>query len=89
MDNKTNRFQKVAITDNNLIIVKLRYMSPEIEMTVLDARITLSDKIANLGGTFGIWADLTGCSLLGIINLFIILIKFECESGYFIILTSL
>ena len=73
MDNKTNRFQKVAITDNNL---KLRYMSPEIEMTVLDARITLSDKIANLRGTFGIWADPTGCSLLGIINLFIILMKF-------------
>ena len=73
MDNKTNRFQNVAITDNNL---KLRYMSPEIEMTVLDARITLSDKIANLGGTFGKWAKLTGYSLLGIINLFIILMKF-------------
>ena len=76
MDNKTNRYQKVAITDNNLIIMKLRYMSPEIDMTVLDARITLSDKIANLGGTFGKWAKLTGYSLLGIINLFIILMKF-------------
>ena len=59
----------------NLIIVKIIYKSPEVEMMVLDARTTLSDKIANFGGTFGIWAEFTGFSILGIVNIFVILIK--------------
>ena len=60
---------------NNTIIVRLRYKSSEIEFTKLDARTTMTDKIANFGGTFGIWAELTGVSLLGMINLLIISFK--------------
>ena len=60
---------------DNMIIVRLHYKSSEVEMTKLEVRTTTTDKIANFGGTFGIWAELTGCSLLGLINLLIILFK--------------
>ena len=60
---------------NNTIIVKIHYKSSEVEMNKLDVRTTMTDKIANFGGTFGIWAELTGCSLLGMINLIIISFK--------------
>ena len=71
--------------NSNIIIIRLKFKSSEVEMTVSDARYTLSDKIANFGGTFGIWAELTGFSLLGIINIFLILfkilIKFSSKSS--------
>ena len=60
---------------NSTIIVKLHYKSSEVEMNKLDVRTTMTDKIANFGGTFGIWAELTGCSLLGMMNLIIISVK--------------
>ena len=60
---------------NNTIIVRLQYKSSEVEMNKLDVRTTINDKIASFGGTYGIWAELTGCSLLGIINLLIISFK--------------
>ena len=59
----------------NIIIVRLQYRSPEVELNKLEVRTTMTDKIANFGGTFGIWAELTGCSLLGMINLVIISFK--------------
>ena len=59
----------------NMIIIKLQFKSPEVELTVLDSRSTVSDKIAKLGGTFGIWAQLTGCTLLVLINVFVIIMK--------------
>ena len=61
--------------ENNMIIIRLKFKSSEVKMTVWDVRTTITDKIANLGGTYGIWAELTGCSLLGIINLFILWFK--------------
>ena len=60
---------------SNIIIVRLKYKGSEIEVNKLDVRTTTTDKIANFGGTFGIWAELTGCSLLGFINLIIISFK--------------
>ena len=60
----------------NIIIVKLQYESSLVEMDKLEVRTTITDKIANFGGTYGIWAELTGCSLLGMINLIILLFKF-------------
>ena len=68
-------YQRISNATSNLIIVRIKYRTPEVKMTVQDARTTLSDKIANFGGTFGIWAELTGVSLLGIINMLIILMK--------------
>ena len=74
---KRSTFYKMAQTFfNNTIIVKLRYKSSKIEFTKLDVRTTTTDKIANFGGTFGIWAELTGCSLLGLFNLLILSFKF-------------
>ena len=60
---------------SNIIIVRLKYKSSEIEMNKLDVRTTTTGKIANFGGTFGIWAELTVCSLLGLINLIILSFK--------------
>ena len=59
----------------NTIIVRLLYKRSEVEMDKLDVRTTMTDKIANFGGTFGIWGELTGCSLLGMLNLLVIIIK--------------
>ena len=68
-------FKKAQSLMDNMIIVRLQYKSSEVEMTKLEVRTTTTDKIANFGGTFGIWAELTGCSLLGLINLLIICFK--------------
>ena len=87
LKNVTNRYltpedtRKCYIKDQftrankHLIKVHIVYQSSKVDMTVLDARYTLSDKIANFGGTFGIWAELTGFSLLGIINMFLLSFK--------------
>ena len=72
----TTKFKRIETLVKSIIVIKLKYKSPEIETTVLNARTTLTDKIANFGGTFGIWAELTGCSLLGFINMLMILMKF-------------
>ena len=68
-------FKMAQVILDNMIIVRLHYKSSEVEMTKLEVRTTTTDKIANFGGTFGIWAELTGCSLLGLINLLIISLK--------------
>ena len=68
-------FKMAQVILDNMIIVRLHYKSSEVEMTKLEVRTTTTDKIANFGGTFGIWAELTGCSLLGLINLLIISFK--------------
>ena len=68
-------FKRMATMTKNMIIVKLSFKTPNVDLAVLDARTTLSDKIANFGGTFGIWAELTGFSLLGIINITILTMK--------------
>ena len=59
----------------NIIIVHLQYQSSDVEVIVQDIRYSFSDKIANFGGVFGIWAELTGFSLLGIINVCVIVLK--------------
>ena len=71
----SSHFQTAKDLTESLIIVRLQYKSSEVEMNKLEVRTTITDKIANLGGTYGIWAELTGCSLLGIINLIIISCK--------------
>ena len=71
----TTFFKLAQIILDNMIIIRLHYKSSEVEMTRLEVRTTTTDKIANFGGTFGIWAELTGCSLLGLINLLLITLK--------------
>ena len=48
-------------------------MKPEVEL--VDVKYAPMDKISNFGGKFGIFAQLTGWSLIGIINLCIVLLK--------------
>ena len=57
----------------NAIIVHLNFLKPDI--VLLDVKYSLLDKLANFGGKFGIFAQLTGCSLLGILNIFVVVIK--------------
>ena len=68
-------FKRAQILLENMIIVRFHYKSSDVEVTKLEVRTTTTDKIANFGRTFGIWAELTGCSLLGLINLLIISFK--------------
>ena len=58
----------------NLVIVHLNFMKPEIDF--LDLKYSTLDKVANFGGKFGIFAQLTGCSFLAILN--ILLVVFKC-----------
>lgn len=74
-----NDHERIKKANQHLIKVHVIYQSAEVPMTVLDSRYTLSDKIANFGGTFGIWVELTGFSLLGIINMFLLVFKILCK----------
>ena len=74
-DDETTSFKQIRTLTKNMMIVKLKINSPFVHMTVLDARSTLSDKIAKLGGTYGLWVQLTGCTLLVLVNVFVVAIK--------------
>ena len=81
---ETTLYKRIKTMNKNMIIVIMKFKTSQIDYTVLDARTTLSDKIANLGGTFGIWAEVTGLSTLGIINLVLLLVKLLfrlCRNG--------
>lgn len=56
-----------------MIIVHLRFLPPKISL--IDAKYTLMDQFANFGGKFGIFAQLTGCSFLGLLNIIFLIIK--------------
>ena len=76
---KPAKFMKISeqakILAKNVIIIHLKYRSSEVDMTILESRYSFSEKIANFGGMFGIWAEFTGFSLLGIINVCLIVLK--------------
>ena len=57
----------------NAIIIHLNFVEPEI--TLLAIKYSLLDKLANFGGKFGIFAQLTGCSLLAILNILLVACK--------------
>ena len=79
---ESSNFKRAKALMENIIIVRLKYTSSEVEISKLEVRTTMTDKIANFGGTFGIWAELTGCSLLGMINLLIIFFKLLFKYKY-------
>ena len=72
---ETKYLRKLRSFTRNMIIIKLKLKSPYVDMTVLDSRTTLSDKISKLGGTYGLWVQLTGCALLVLVNVFVVAIK--------------
>ena len=60
---------------SGLIIVNLIYPTSTADLVVLDARYTLIDKISSLGGSFGLFTQFTGCSIIAIIHLTILTFK--------------
>ena len=64
----------------NLIVVHLKFMQPNID--IVDTKYTWLDKFASFGGKFGIFAQLTGCSLLGLLNLCFLTFKLLFTSHY-------
>ncbi len=59
----------------SIVVVHVRYLSPKFELTMLDARLTYYDKMASLGGMFGILTQLTGFSMLNMIHLVVLIVK--------------
>ena len=57
----------------DLIIIHLQFMQPKFNL--IDVKQTTLDKFANFGGNFGIFAEITGVSFLGILNFFILFAK--------------
>ena len=62
------------------IVVHIDFASSKVETNVLDARWTFMDRIANLGGTLGLCANITGGTILTMIHLLVLIIKvcFNC-----------
>ena len=69
-----DEFQRMKEMYKNLIIIRLKFMPPK-DMSYIDVKYTLMDRVASFGGKFGIFAQLTGCSLLGLLSLTIVILK--------------
>ena len=57
----------------DFIIIHLRFLQPQID--IISPKYTVSDLIANFGGQFGLFEQVSGASFLGILNLIILIIK--------------
>ena len=60
------------------IIVHLNFQKPDV--TSINLKYSTDDKFANFGGSFGIFAEIIGCSFLGLLNIFIICLKILMSS---------
>ena len=80
--NKKKEFKKQTarkfLADH--IVVHVNFATSKVEMNILDARWTLMDRIAKLGGTLGLCAQITGGTFLTMIHLLVLIIKacFNC-----------
>ena len=61
--------------NNGLIVVNIIFASPKVDLVIFDARYTLIDKITSLGGSFGLFTQFTGCSIIAVIHLTILTMK--------------
>ena len=64
----------------DLIIIHLKFMQPQFNQ--IDVKQTTMDKFANFGGNFGIFAEITGVSFLGILNFLILFCKMLYSSRH-------
>ena len=62
----------------DLLVVHLRFLQPR--TNIVDTKYTWSDLIAGFGGKFGIFAQLTGCSLLAIFKIIFTIFKTSLAS---------
>ena len=67
---------KTLLSDH--IIVHVIFDSAQVEVNVLDARYSIFTQIANLGGTLGLFVQITGASILTLIHLIVLIIKALC-----------
>ena len=63
---------------NRMIVVNIVFPTSEADLTVMDVRYTLIDKITSLGGSFGLFTQFTGCSIIAVIHLIILTTKQIC-----------
>ena len=73
MGHDTNTFRNVLKQFRDVIIVHLRFMQPSVD--IISMKYTIMDKFANFGGNFGIYAEITGVSFLGLLNIFVLMLK--------------
>lgn len=66
---------------DTLIRVHLRFLEPKLE--IADASYSTWDKFANFGGNFGIFAEITGISFLGMLNFVILIAKFTTSRIFY------
>ena len=64
---------------NDMIIVHLTVLKPEVD--IIDVKYTTADQFAKFGGNFGIFAQITGCSFLVLLNIFILMFKLPFSSN--------
>ena len=57
------------------IIVHINFASSSVEMNKLDARYSVYTKIANLGGSLGLYVQITGASILTMLHLVVLIAK--------------
>ena len=57
----------------DVIVVHLRFLQPKVDE--ISPKYSVMDKFANFGGNYGIFAELTGCSFIVVLNFFLILFK--------------
>ena len=57
------------------IIVHLSFPFDHVTKNTLDARYSIYTMIANLGGTLGLYVQITGASILTIIHLLVLMVK--------------
>ena len=51
----------------------MKFMAPKVDL--IDVKYTPMDKMAMFGGNFGIFVEITGWSLIGFLNLLVIITK--------------
>ena len=74
IQSKTTPFElTLARRYSTLTVINLRFLQPNFNW--VDTKYTLMDKLAGFGGNFGIFAEITGCSLLALLNIIIIIFK--------------
>ena len=65
---------------NSMIVIHLRFLKPQIHY--VDVTYSTWDKFANFGGNFGIFAEITGCTFLGMLNFIILVVKLCTSRAY-------
>ena len=59
----------------DLIVVTIKFTSPTVEMIEMDVKYSIYDKIAGIGGTLGMYTQITGGSIIALLHFFALFIK--------------